>query len=190
MCWSLGFPALFPCDCCWRRWRWCVGSQELAEDECFNDEEEDARAPDLQEDGFAEHLEAERLREPHGLDGAQIQPDGRRSLCERMGRTWPAIQSVPTTDARRHDMEMRGSAAGRSHRYHKKYCDRNTQHQSLRRRRNGRLGRGPRTCEVQTLLKVTNANVWTSQAYGRSSAPYRKPSPIERTSWGKKDARG
>lgn len=38
-------------------------------------------------------------------------------------RTWPAIQTRAMTAARRHDMEMRGSAAGRSHRYHRKYCD-------------------------------------------------------------------
>ena len=68
VCLSLGFPALFPCGCCWR-W-WCVGSQEFAEDECLEDEEEDARAPDLHEDGFAEHLEADRLREPDGLEWA------------------------------------------------------------------------------------------------------------------------
>lgn len=41
---------------------------------------------------------------------------------------------------------------------------------------------GLRTCEVQTLLNATKANVWTSKAYGRSCAPKRKPRPRERMS--------
>lgn len=49
---------------------------------------------------------------------------------------------------------------------------------------------GSRTCEVQTLLNVTNANVCTNHANARSCAPNANPSPIERPSWGTNAASG
>lgn len=51
-------------------------------------------------------------------------------------------------------------------------------------------GRAKHTWEVQTLLNVTKANVWTNQLNARSFSPKRKPNPTESPSCGTNAASG
>ena len=59
-----------------------------------------------------------------------------------------------------------GNTVGKSHKYHKKYCD------------------------VQTLLNVTKANVCKNHANGRFLQPYIIPSPSDNVNWGTNDKSG